>query len=264
MDASLLAILRRRRAGGGLGAAVQSILSGTAGFARDPIAANLFQDTAGATPVVNAADPVGRFNCQWGNAPPNWQQATGGSRPTWDGTGLAYDGAAGHMTPLSNTDIFNNVPGAFHCERILCTDLALARHIFAFSNGLNPAAVRFAGLINTTGSVALQSRRLDADGQNTATTATGLITAGVAAVISWQVDWAGTGLAKIWINGTEVVSTAVSGSVANSEATSSLRQRDGINLSSSLHFGWKRRSVTCPFIPSDASRAAVEAWVGAS
>ena len=254
--------------GGNLGAAVEAILSGTAGFARDPIAANLFQDTAGATPVVIAADPIGRINCQWGNAPPNWQQATAGQRPAWDGTGIACDGTDDHMATFSNLSLFSNVPGSFVSGRFLFTDLAATHALLSVSNGVTATVQRFCCVVNTDGSIALQLRRLDADALTTITTAAGLVTAGVSAVISWQADWAGTGLGKIWLNGVEVKSDVISGSVANTEATAALRVRNFGSLNgappSARLKGWARRGVTTPYINSGANRAAIEAWVGAA
>jgi hypothetical protein len=254
--------------GGGVdyAALVQSILSGTLGFAREPIAANLFQDTAAATPVVNTSDPIGRVNCQWGSSPPNWQQGTAGYRPLWTGVGISYDGIDDHFATFSNAALLNNRPGAFHCERVLCGDLVAIRPVISFSTA-TATVQRFVVVVNTNGSIALQTRRLDADALNTLTTATGLITAGVAAVITAQVDWAGTGLAKIWLNGTEVASAAVSGSVANSEATDSNRAREGASLNavppSQPFLGVERRAVTAPFVMTAQNRAAIEAWGGA-
>ena len=256
--------------GGGvdLGAAVQAILSGTAGFARDPIAANLFQDTAGATPVVSAADPIGRINCQWGNAPPNWQQATAGDRPAWDATGIACDGATDHMATLSDLSLFSNVPGSFTSGRFLFTNLAATHALLSVSNGVTSTVQRFCAVVNTDGSIALQLRRLDADGLTTITTAAGLVTAGVPVVLSWQADWAGTGLGKIWVDGVERASSAIGGSAANTESTASLRARNFGSLNgtppSVRLSGWARRGVTTPYVLSDVNRAAVEAWVGAA
>ena len=266
---SFMMLAAKRRAGGAsdIGALVAAILSGTAGFAFDPIVANLFQDTVGATPVVIAADPVGRINCQWGSAPPNWQQATAGYRPAWDGTGVACDGVDDHMATLSGGgSLLNNVPGAFACKRVLCTDLVSSRPVFSFSTATSTIQ-RFCALINTNGSIALQCRRLDADSLNTITTAsTGLITAGVAATISWQVDYAGTGLAKIWLNGTEVASAAIAGVAGNSDVTNTNRARLMAGLAAvpptqSL-LGWVRRGVMTPYVLNDADRATMEAWVG--
>ena len=249
-----------------LGLAVQARLSGTTGFASNPIAANLFQDTAGATPVTAISDPVGRFNCQWGSAPPNWQQGVALQRPVWDGTGLTYDGVNSYFSVFSNMSFLNNVPGVFYCESFSSSSLAALRVLNSFSTGASATIPRFLVYVDTDGSIKVQSRRLDADATNVTTTAAGVITAGVSALISCQVDWAGTGLAKVWVDGTEVISSAVTGSVANTSATDSLRVRDGSALNSapgSPFIGWTRRSVFAPYILNDTDRATIEAWAGA-
>jgi hypothetical protein len=247
------------------GIAVQTRLSGTAGFAFDPIAANLFQDTAGATPVVNAADPVGRMNYQWGIAPPNWQQATGGSRPAWDGTGMAYDGVASWMATFSNLGLLNNVSAFFACERVQVSSLAVANTFVGFS--ANTAAARFQMRVNADGSVSLIAMPIDGGSTTTITTAAGLISAGTPYVITAEADFAGTAIGRIWINGVLRASTAITGGAANTSATNSSRARKGGDLSGAaptvFFAGWMRRSVYAPYVMNDTDRANIEAWVGA-
>lgn len=69
----------------GVGGSLVSLLfsNGEDGFLAYPaLAANLFQDSAGTTPVVADADPVGLFVDQSGKVR-NATQATSGARPLW-------------------------------------------------------------------------------------------------------------------------------------------------------------------------------------
>lgn len=257
-----------RQSGGAvdLGLAVQTILSGTAGFAFDPIVANLKQDVAGATPVVNVSDPVGRMNYQWGAAPPNWQQATAGSRPLWNGTGMAYDGVDDWMATFSNLALLNNVPACFVCERVTITSLALASALTSFS--ANTAAARFEMRVNADGSVTLLVMPIDGGSSTTITTAAGLISAGTPYVITAEANFAGTAIGRIWINGTLRATSAITGGAANTSATSSSRARKGGDLGGAAPTVFAaaamRRGVMSPTTMSDANRATIEAWVGAA
>ena len=256
-----------RQSGGAvdLGLAVQTILSGTAGFAFDPIAANLFQDTAGATPVVSVSDPVGRMNYQWGAAPPNWQQATAGSRPLWDGTGMSYDGIVSWMATFSNLALMNNATAFFASERAQVSSLAVENRLTGF--GETSTSARLEVLVRTTGAVELTVRPIDGGISTIIVTTTGLISAGVPYVITAEADFAGTGIGRIWIDGTLQASTAITGAPTNVSATNSSRARKGGNLSGAaptiFYAGLMRRSVMSPTTMSDVNRAAIEAWVGA-
>lgn len=252
------------------GPQVLARLAGTTGFARDPIAANLFQDTAAATPVTTAGQSIGRANMQWGTAAPNWQQATGADQPTWDGTGIAYSGAQ-FLAPFSALGLLNNAPGFFACERVQVSSLATQRNLTAFAT--NSAVVgRAVTVINTNGSIDLFSRRLDADPASAVTisSAAGVVTAGVPYVITAELDWGNaTGqLGRIWVNGALVASASLPGAAGNTSATDSARVRDGASLGgtappSFFYAGWKRRGVFAPYVLNAADRALMEAWVGA-
>lgn len=256
-------VLLNRRSGGSSAALVQAILSGTAGVAWDGSdASTLFQDAAGSTPVVNAADPVGRQNTFWGAAAQNWQQATAGSRPAYDGSGIGYDGLASHFTPFSNLALLNNVPGVYYCERLTVNSLAVASLFISF--GIPTASqVRFQVLFNTNGSVACWGRRLDADAVVATTSAAGVISAGVPFTIEAQVDFAGTGLQKVWINGTEVLSGSIGGSPGNTSATNSGRARKGLSVAGTGFLPGKAvRGVLAPFVMTDNQRQSIRNWVG--
>ena len=246
-----------------LGDAVEAALSGTAGFAFDPSdETTLFQDTAASVPVTVASDPVGRMNGFWGSAAPNFQQGTAGSRPAWDGTGIAYDGIDDHFPTFSNLAFLNNVPGAFYCERNQFSSLAVTQTIIGFST-VTVGNARFVLAVTTGGALTLSLRRLDADGVSTITSAGSLVTAGVPYVISAEADFAGTGLGRIWLNGSLVASGAISGVAGNTTNVNSGRFRKGAALSGSVFAtGWTRRGVMSPFVMSDANRASIEAWVG--
>lgn len=57
----------------------------------------LTQDTAGTTPVVSVADPVGRVLDLSGNGN-HFTQGTAGNRPLWNGSGIDFDGAGDALT----------------------------------------------------------------------------------------------------------------------------------------------------------------------
>jgi hypothetical protein len=261
---SLQLMNRRRRSGGDPAAAVEALLSGTAGFAFDPSdETTLFQDTAATVPVTAVSDPVARVNTFWGASAQSFQQPTAGSRPAWDGTGVAYDGADDLFSGFTNTSLLNNVPGAFYCERFSTPSFPTTRNLIGFSTTslTNP---RFLLFVETTGAVSLSARRLDADATTTVTSSAGVITADVAYVISAEVDYAGTGLSRIWVNGTLVASGAIAGVAGNTSATASARFRKGSAISgAAVYAGWTRRGLAAPFVMSDANRAAIEAWAGA-
>lgn len=59
--------------------------------------ATLSQDTAGATPVVNVSDVIGRIADLSGNGN-HFTQATAANKPAWNGNGADFDGAGDALT----------------------------------------------------------------------------------------------------------------------------------------------------------------------
>ena len=260
---------RRRRAGSAtpsLSAQVEAILAGTTGFALDRFdTSTLWQDTAATVAVTTPSDPVGRINAKWGAAPPNWQQATAAQRPAYVAGGMTMDGVDDRMETLSLASFTNNIPALFACERITVASLAAISTLWFFAHGVNANQSRFAATVNVDGSITFSGRRDDAGlGAFAVTSAAGLITAGVPATVAVQADYAGSGLAKIWLNGTEVGSGSIGGSLGNTDATNPLRLRDGCGsggAGGNFFNGTKRRSVFVPFAVSAGQRASCEGWV---
>lgn len=239
---------------------MQALLLGTAGFVLDPSdLATMHQDAARTVPVALAADPVGNIRSKWGINTWDFAQGTAGSRPAWDGTSrLNYDGSDDHVEGTSGA-VFQNAPAYFFCGKFyLNADVASQLWYFSTTAGANH---RFAISAGGSGAVGLAGRRLDADTLNN------LAGSGVSAatpfVVSASVDLAGTGAAKLWLNGSLVINSAFGGTAGNSSNTASVRRLIGVYHSGAARLaGWHGRIVSGPLLMSDAQRGLCESWVG--
>jgi hypothetical protein len=248
------------------GALVQAALDGVAGFAFDPTdAAVLFQDTAGATPVTADGQGVARVNTKWGTVNPNWQQATVANRPVRTAGRLVFDGTTDMFDPVSSRTFATSMPAFFWCGRVRLSLVDAQRTLLLIST--SSSTVTRVGIdYLATGSLRLAVRRLNADAGTIAASDAGVIAANTDYVVTVQMDYAGTGVLRVYVNGTQVA-TATHGSVGNSDGSLSARARLGANLAATpaqYFAGQMGRSVLAPKLMSDAERAAIETWVGQS
>ena len=184
---------RRRRAVGGpltLSEQVEALLAGTTGFALDPSdTATMWQDTGTATPVTATSDPVGHIRSKWGTTTYDFIQATGASRPAWDGgSGLSFDGIDDHLE-ITSTAMLQDKPAVFVSTRSRFT--AVNSYDLHIST---PTAAnhRLSSSSDGTGVWAVGSRILDATGTTFVSAAAGTLVAGNTYTLSRQVDYAGT------------------------------------------------------------------------
>ena len=254
-----MAAKRRRRSGGvNYGALVAAFLAGEDGFARDPADnTTVFSDTAGTAFQTPGSSAV-RWNTFWGKTPYNWQ---GVSSCVYDTNEIDY--SAGHYTTFSAANFTNGISSFFSCERVALNNLAANHSLYAFSTN-TAGSTRLNVRALSDGSVNAGCRRLDGESAASITSATGLVSAGVFFVISAEFNYT-AGTMRVWLNGALVASGAMTSSGTVS-ATNSARARDGADLTASptqILNGSKRRGVFSKNkIPTDAERAAIEAWVG--
>ena len=263
-----LGFARRPATGGSppapdLDAEVEAFLSGSTGFALDPSdLAVLFRDAAGTTPVTTSGQSVGRVNGKWGTAASFISQSTGAAQPVWSGSAaLTCDEVDDEMRGLSGDILatFNNVTAAFGGVRFRVASLAAARGLFMW-NTTSSSAVRFSAFVNTDGSVGVSGRRLDADSAWTFTSATGLVTTGVAYTVTVQLNYS-TGAIVVRLDGSAVITDNIGGS-GNTSATNSNRTGWGLTYGSTRYAPSRLgRGVVAPKLPSAGELTSVEAWL---
>lgn len=242
-----------------VGALVQSFLAGTDGFARDPADnTTVFTNSTGST-LASAAGAAGRWDTFWGKTPYNWQSSTA---VTYDTTENDY--ASGHYALFSNLAWLNQATAVFVSERVVITSLAATNSLFAFSGGTVSTQGRVTFSVLTTGAVQLSCRRTDGESGASISSAAGVVSVGVPFTYSFEIN-PPAGTFRFWINGA-VTSGNLQSTGASLAATNSLRARDGADLANTAAnflVGSKRRGVFVKNkLPTDAERAAIEAWVG--
>lgn len=214
---------------------VQTLLSGTTGWATDPADTAInFTDTAGTVSVASAGvDTVARANSKFGTTTYNWQQATVAAQYLWNGASWQADGV---------DDIIQTTNSAYTADMSACTftlrfqvdDLSVNRMLKSWST-ITGTTGRMQLRINSDGSILLAARRLDADADNQFTSATGLVTTGTPYTIQFTIDFAGTGNIVVYLNGTSVLTGTLANAVGNSTNTNSARDRWGLNTGNTLN-----------------------------
>ncbi len=214
---------------------VAADLAGTTGFTLNPAdTANLDQSSGGGSPVVSAADPVGRFTSINGTTTYTFQQATAAARPAWQTTYLDYDFVDDNMDNAASYGFSASLSGETITARVRPANLAVAQTVF-LTSGVSATNTRRRIQILTTGAVALFSRRADGDGGTTVSSAAGVIVAGSAYTIQTRIRFnGGADEIEILVNGVSVA-TGTQGGTANavSDAASSARARLGANAAAS-------------------------------
>lgn len=258
-----------RFAGGKFGAVVsyaaklaqlQSMLAPTKGaFCDWRFPPSIYEDAG--TDLAELTDPIYQTNArQVGTATPmNWEQVTLGSRPIFQAGYAAFDGVAQHFNGSANVlAVYQQVGAAMMAVRAEVTSLAADSHVIRFSNGLAAGTVRYGLEVLTTGALRLTVRRLDADGSTQGTSTTGLITAGVPFNFIGAVDYTngGAGAIKGYLNGTEVISTALAGT-GSTENTATLQARIGRNNATSYMPGEIVSVILANMLPTAAQRTLI-------
>lgn len=244
-------------AAGGPAAEVETILSGTTGFALDPTdTATMWQDSAKTTAVTAASDPVGAITTKWGTTQFDFVQATSGNRPTWDGTRfLTPDGVSKRLEFDGSSDVLRNAPGYYVAFRIGGS----VNNNFLFGISTASATTQRMQLQGSSGRLRTQVRRLDADSNtdNFGTTAT--LNGNT---VAFEQDLAINGNAVKYKNNVSIDTYTLAGSPANSSNTASVRMRIFCSLGNNFfQTALIGRLVVLPFVPTSGQRQSIEDWL---
>lgn len=217
-------------------ALVQTLLSGTAGWATDPADTAInFTDTAGTVPVSSpGVSTVARANSKFGTTAHNWQNATGTQQYLWHGASWGADGVDDLLATTGWTAL-NAALGLSFTIRFRVDSLATARRFFSCS-GATGTSARFQFGVQADGSLMLTLRRVDGGTGSDFLTATGLVTTGVSYTAQCTYN-ALTGAYQIFLNGASVGSGTFSDfdGVNGFTASNSARCRWGLNTSNTLN-----------------------------
>ncbi|MGC4008849.1 MAG: hypothetical protein QM805_07660 [Pseudomonas sp.] len=238
---------------------IKDMLSGTSGFVLDPTdLATMWTTSAKTTPVASPNDPVGSFLSSLGNTPYTWQQTVAEARPTWDGAGgLIYDGTDDGLVNASNP-CFNGASVGFFAVSIRTDPVLSARQVGYFSSGLNVNVGRVDISYNSTGRLLPVIRRDDAIAGVSYQSANGAILPDAQNNIILAMDFTGTNTLTAWVNGVQVISTAMTDSTGPCSSTNSQR----MSFAAGSHKGKIGRVTAGPVLPSAAQRSAINDWLG--
>jgi hypothetical protein len=245
-------------------AQVEALLAGTSGFAIDPTdASTMWLESTKVTQVSAAADPVGCIRTKWGNAQYDIIQATGASRPAWNGSNCLEGDGSDDQLQISSIPTIQNAPYAHMSFRFRCiSNPAASRWIVGFSAAATtqPRAVPYFG---SSGEFAAQIERTAADATNTKASAASVLSTGVDYLAAMAVDYAGTGVASARLNGADLTSgtwpSAITGTPANAENATSFFK---LFAFTGIYFhGRITRGVFLPFQPSAGQLASIEGWI---
>lgn len=247
-------------------AEVEALLSGTTGFALDPTdPLTMWKESTKVTQVSAAADPVGCIRTKWGSAQYDILQATAGSRPAWNGTNALEGDGTDDQMQLDSVPTMQNAPFGFMAWKFHCiTNPGANRWILGFMSSATtqPRIVPYFG---GAGEFSAQIERLTADATNTKASAASLITTGTDYLAAVSVDFAGTGVASLEIDGATVTSgtwpSAITGAAGNAENATTFFKLFSF---SAIYFrGRIGRGVFLPFQPSAGQLASIEGWINA-
>jgi hypothetical protein len=265
MKLSLCLSLTNQRGGGAADPAadLEDMLAGTGGFALQMNdLTRLWQESTMTTPVSVASDPIGAIRSKFGTTVYDLVQATAGIRPLWNGVGAGgYLAASSQRIAVGSPAYSQNTPALAGAVAFRVTDISSFRTVFQISTNVGTAARALMSVTNT-GAIRVLSRRLDADADTNTVSAAGVIAINTPYVVSWQVDFAGTGGVEIWVNGASVATGTLAGSPANTSNTVTNRlQLGAFNTGTPFFNGQIGSSVFTPFLPTAGQRATMEAWL---
>lgn len=239
-----------RKVGGpaSLSAQVQAALAGKAGIYLDSSdITGMWQDSGKTTPVSAPTNPVYVFTSKFGATQYEFAAVLGAGRPLFDSASMIYDGSDDRLL-LQATSFGQSVPALAVVSYV---KPAILKSQSTAQVSINAAASsRLYQGLNADGSVRTVSRRLDGDGDTTIISATGLISAGTAYVLTSIVDFAGTGAMTMRINGSVVASGTLAGTLGNTSNTQTNRVGLGAVSASSFLNGELGRMILCGFLPS--------------
>lgn len=190
----------------------------------------LWQDSAGASPVTAQGQPVGLVS-GLGNAGGQASQGTAAQRPTWQGSHAEFDGVDDYLDlNAAARDITRNAGGLTLWVAFRPVSVAFMSLLGVSTTAATTQRVLVQSL--SSGALRLSYRRADGDASTNADSAAGLIGAGTDQFLVLSVDFAGGGSEALrgWLNGTQVISAAISGT-GNTSDTAAARGRVGGSLS---------------------------------
>lgn len=245
-------------------AEVQTLLAGTNGFAVDPTdPTTMWLESTKVTQVSAAADPVGCIRTKWGAAQYDLIQATGGSRPAWNGLNALEGDGFDDQLQVSGVPAMQNAPFSFTAFKFRCiSNPAANRWILGFSAAATtqPRAVPYFG---SSGEFAAQIERLSADATNTKASAASLLATGTSYLAAMSIDYASTGIASLELDGNPITSgtwpSAITGTPANAENATSFFKL--FAFTGIFFHGRIGRVVFCPFQPTAGQLASIEGWI---
>lgn len=230
----------------------------------------LWQTDDTSTPVTAAGQTVGRSAAQVASAADMlWTQSTGAARPAWQTTYLDGDGGDYMDGSGSAPGLLRAASQACVITRLRVDAIGAAQRFIAFAAGTTGQPRLMIG-VDTTGRLAVQVRRADADTTTFAASAGAAFTAGADHSLIVTVDYAagGSGAIKGYVDGSEVLSASLASTGAAAD-TDSGRSRRFANLAASaaeFHDGRQHRCIVAAgasAIPTAAERAAIFAELAA-
>lgn len=187
---------------------MQAALAGKKGYAYDSRdTATLFQDSAAVTPVSAPGQPVGAWKSKWGVAQGTMSNVVASS-PLWDGTHLIFDNVddSFNMPPAPTTGDEDFVASVSFNVKSLSTNNPL----FGAGVGATGGGRHLSLAITTTGTISLVAISGAGATNETFSSATGVIQAGVDYVISVAIDYI-VGTIFVYLNGSPVISASFAG-----------------------------------------------------
>lgn len=194
--------------------------------------------------------------------PVTWSQTTLANRPILQAGYAAYDGTDTMSGGANNLAVFQDVGAVCLGYSGLVTNLTVTGPRPLFYSVGGGGNIRAGIRLLTTGAIRAEYRRLDADATATTETSAGLVSDGVMHSILLTIDFAngGAGACKVYLDGTEVLSSTVSGT-GNTSNTASLSAQLGSSVIPII--GQINAAVAAPFIPTTAERAVIFAALAA-
>lgn len=192
-------------------------------------ASKIWQNSGGTTPGVTG-QPLGQIDGS-GNAGGVASQSTASQRPTWQGRYAEFDGVDDYLDlNAAARDITRNAPGLTMWAAFRPASVAFMTLIGVSTTGATAPRVLLQVL--ASGALRVTYRRADGDAPTVVDSAAGLVGGGLDHVAVASVDFAvgGADALRVWVNGSLVVSAAISGT-GNTSDTSALRGRIGGSLS---------------------------------